>query len=208
NDFKSFEPWLGKVVGLKRREAEAIGYRESAYDALLDEYEPGATAAEITRTFAALRNDLVPLLAAIANSKRQPPRDLLRREYPVDRQVVFGQAAAAAIGFDFRAGRLDVTTHPFCSGLGPGDCRITTRYNPRHFNDAFFGTLHEAGHGIYEQGLDPQHFGTPAGSAASLGIHESQSRLWENQVGRSRAFWEHFFSEAQTRFPGALKGTK
>src|SRR5262249_45355596 len=102
-------------------------------------------------------------------------------------------------------GRLDTTTHPFCSGIGPGDCRITTRYNPRHFNDAFFGILHEAGHGIYEQGLDPEHFGTPAGSPASLGIHESQARLWENQVGRSRAFWEHFFPRARESFADSLR---
>jgi carboxypeptidase Taq len=122
----------------------------------------------------------------------------------VERQASFGHDAAAAIGFDFNAGRLDVTTHPFCSGIGPGDCRITTRYNPRHFNDAFFGILHEAGHGIYDQGLDPEHFGTPAGSAVSLGIHESQSRLWENQVGRGRAFWDHFYPKARHAFPEAL----
>jgi carboxypeptidase Taq len=123
----------------------------------------------------------------------------------VDRQEVFGQAAAAAIGFDFDAGRLDVTTHPFCSGMGPGDCRITTRYNLRHFNDAFFGILHEAGHGIYEQGLDPEQFGTPLGSAVSLGIHESQSRMWENFVGRGRPFWEHFFPRARQVFHEALR---
>src|SRR5205823_12116313 len=126
------------------------------------------TAAEITRTFAALRNELVPLLAAIAESQRKPRQDVLHREYAVARQEVFGQAAAAAIGFDFRAGRLDVTAHPFCSGLGPGDCLITTRYNPRHFNYAFFGILHEAGHGIYDQGLEAEHFGTPRGNAISL----------------------------------------
>jgi carboxypeptidase Taq len=205
NDFAAFRPWLEKVVHLKRREAEAVGYRGVPYDALLDEYEPGATTVEITRVFADLRADLVPLVAAIAASGRRPRRDILEREYPVDRQEVFGQAAAAALGFDFDGGRLDVTTHPFCSGMGPGDCRITTRYNPRHFNDAFFGILHEAGHGIYDQGLDPDHFGTPRGSAVSLGIHESQSRLWENQVGRSRPFWEHFFPRARQVFLGALR---
>src|SRR5207237_6405123 len=125
----------------------------------------------------------VPLLGAIMNSGRQPRSDILEGEYPIERQQAFGHSAAATIGFDYEAGRLDVTTHPFCTGIGPGVCRITTRYNPRRFNDAFFGILHEAGHGIYEQGLDPEHFGTPAGSPASLGMHESQSRLWENQVG-------------------------
>ncbi len=205
NDFPQFAPWLEKIVSLKRQEAEAIGYQQTPYNALLDEFEPGATAAEITQTFAALRNELVPLVSAIAASPRRPPKEILEREYPVDRQEVIGQAAAAAIGFDFDAGRLDVTTHPFCSGMGPGDCRITTRYNLRHFNDAFFGILHEAGHGIYEQGLPPEHFGTPAGSAISLGIHESQSRMWENFVGRSRPFWEHFFPRARQVFPATLR---
>jgi carboxypeptidase Taq len=205
SDFRTFLPWLEKIVALKRQEAEAVGYAGVPYDALLDEYEPGATTAEITRVFASLREALVPLVGAITSSGRRPRTDLLERDYPVDRQQVFGQAAAAAIGFDFESGRLDVTTHPFCSGIGPGDCRITTRYNPRHFNEAFFGILHEAGHGLYEQGLDPQHSGTPMGSAASLGIHESQSRLWENQVGRGRPFWEHFFPRARQVFLSALR---
>jgi carboxypeptidase Taq len=204
SDFPAFRPWLEKIVDLKRREAQAVGYKESPYDALLDEYEPGATASEITKVFAELRDQLVPLIAAIVGSGKKPNRDLLKRDFPVDRQKVFSQEAAAAIGFDFTAGRLDVTTHPFCSGIGPGDCRLTTRYNPRFFNEAFFGTLHESGHGIYDQGLDAQHFGTPLGSAVSLGIHESQSRLWENQVGRGRPFWEHFFPRARQVFVEAL----
>jgi carboxypeptidase Taq len=201
DDFVRFHPWLQKIVDLKRQEAQAIGYSTVPYDALLDEYEPGATTAEITQVFAALRNELVPLVGAILASGRTPKRDILEREYPVEQQKAFGQAAAAAIGFNFESGRLDVTTHPFCSGIGPGDCRITTRFNPRRFNEAFFGILHEAGHGIYEQGLDPEYFGTPAGSVASLGIHESQSRLWENQVGRGRPFWDHFLPMAQQAFP-------
>jgi carboxypeptidase Taq len=205
SDFPAFRPWLEKIVRLKREEAEAVGHKGVPYDALLDEYEPGATTAEITRVFADLRAKLTPLVGAIVQSGRRPRTDILERNYPVDRQQVFGQAAASAVGFDFDAGRLDVTTHPFCSGLGPGDCRITTRYNARHFNEAFFGILHEAGHGIYEQGLDPQHSGTPMGMAVSLGIHESQSRLWENQVGRGRAFWEHFFPRARQVFLEALR---
>src|SRR5262249_824601 len=154
----------------------------------------------ITKVFAALRQDLAPLVGAIAASGRTPRRDLLEREYPVERQRVFGEEAAAAVGFDFAAGRLATTAHPFCSGLGPGAARITPRFNPRHFNEAFFGILHEVGHGLYEQGLDPEHAQTPLGSAASLGIHESQSRLWENQVGRGRSFWEHFFPRARQTF--------
>jgi carboxypeptidase Taq len=204
NDFAAFEPWLGKIVALKRQEAQAVGYREHPYDALLDEYEPGATSAEITRVFAELRAQLSPLVVRIIATGKSPRRDILEREYPVDRQTFFGQSAAAAIGFDFNAGRLDVTTHPFCSGIGPGDCRLTTRYALHHFNQGFFGILHEAGHGIYDQGLPAEHFGTPLGSAISLGIHESQSRLWENQVGRSRPFWDHFFPRARQAFPGTL----
>jgi carboxypeptidase Taq len=204
NDFQRFQPWLDRVVALKREEARCIGGGGVAYDALLDEFEPGATTSEIRRTFGALRDELTSLVREIGASSRGPHLDVLEREYPVDRQQTFGQLAAAAIGFDFESGRLDVTTHPFCSGIGPGDCRITTRYNPRHFNDAFFGILHEAGHGIYDQGLDPEHFGTPAGSAVSLGVHESQSRMWENQVGRGRPFWDYFFPRAKEFFASAL----
>jgi carboxypeptidase Taq len=204
-DFALFKPWLEKIVALKIQEAQAVGHQGVPYDALLDEYEPGATTAELTRVFAALREELTPLLAGITASKPRPRADVLHRDYPIDRQKLFGQSAAAAIGFDFDAGRLDVTTHPFCSGNGPGDCRITTRYNPRHFNEAFFGVLHEAGHGLYEQNLLPEHYGTPLGTAASLGIHESQSRLWENQVGRSRPFWENFFPRARQTFPETLR---
>jgi carboxypeptidase Taq len=204
NDFASFLPSLEQVVRLLRQKAEAIGYQTAPYDALLDEYEPGATVEQLTPLFAQLRAELAPLVAAITASGRQAPREILHCEYPVEAQGAFGEGAAAAIGFDFTSGRLDVTTHPFCSGIGPGDCRLTTRYNPRHFNESFFGTLHEAGHGIYEQNLPATAFGTPCGSAASLGIHESQSRLWENFVGRSRAFWEHLFPQAQKAFPAAL----
>jgi carboxypeptidase Taq len=205
NDFGAFRPWLERIIGLKRRQADAIGYADSPYDALLDEFEPGASAAEIAGAFAALRRDLVPLVNTISASSRRKPRcEILEREYAVDRQKVFGQAAAVAIGFDFQSGRLDVAAHPFCSTPGPGDVRLTARYSPRSFNEGFFGILHEAGHGLYEQGLPVEHFGTPAGTATSLGIHESQSRTWENLVGRSRPFWEHFFPRARQVFPGSL----
>jgi carboxypeptidase Taq len=201
SEFPAFRPWLEKVLALKREEAHAVGFKGHAYDALLDEYEPGMTSAEVTHIFADLAKELVPLIRAVAESLRKPDRSVLDRDFPTDRQKVFGEAAAAAIGFDFTAGRLDTTTHPFCSGFGPGDCRITTRYNPRAFHESFFGVLHEAGHGLYEQNLPAEHFGTPAGAACSLGIHESQSRLWENQVGRSRPFWEHFFPRMKQTFP-------
>lgn len=208
NDFPGFRPWLEKIIGLKKREADAVGYKEHPYDALLDEYEPGATASQVRKVFVALSAELVPLIAAVGQSKQVPPREILEGDFPVDAQQTFAREAAAAIGFDFEAGRLDVTTHPFCSGIGPGDCRITTRYNPRFFNEAFFGVLHEAGHGLYEQGLAAEDFGTPLGTYCSLGIHESQSRLWENQVGRGRPFWEHFFPKAQRAFPTALAGVR
>jgi carboxypeptidase Taq len=151
-----------------------------------------------------LREQLVPLVAAIADSPRKAQTDLLTRNFPTAAQESFGTMAAAKIGFEFDRGRLDVTHHPFCGGAGPHDCRITTRYDETFFNSAFFGILHEAGHGIYEQGLRPEWFGLPPGAACSLGIHESQSRMWENLVGRSRAFWQHFLPQAKQAFPAAL----
>ncbi len=200
NDYSRFQLWLEKIVALKQDEAQAIGYEGHPYDALLDEYEPGATTTQIRQVFADLGQELVPLIHAIAEAKQRPNTEILHRWFPVERQQVLGREAAEALGFDFAAGRLDVTTHPFCSGIGPGDCRITTRYNEHFFNESFFGILHEAGHAIYEQGLDPKHYGTPMGTAVSLGIHESQSRLWENQVGRSLTFWEWFYPKTQLTF--------
>lgn len=206
NDFASFRPLLARVVELKRQEAAAVGYNDHPYNALIEEYEPGTTVAELKALFAGLTADLAPLVRKIAESPKKPDTTLLQREFPTDRQKVFAEAAAAAVGFDFAGGRLDTTAHPFCSGFGPGDCRITTRYNPRSFNEAFFGVLHETGHAMYEQGLPAEHFGTPLGSACSFGIHESQSRLWENQVGRGRPFWEHFYPRLRQTFPAALAG--
>jgi carboxypeptidase Taq len=202
--FAHFRPWLEKVVTLKRREAECLGH-ESAYDALLDEYEPGASHKELAVLFDSLRQELVPLAAAVTHAKRQPNTTILHRNFPLEKQRLFGEEVAAAVGFDFHRGRLDATPHPFFSTVGPGDCRITTRYSPQDFSDGFFGILHEVGHGLYEQGLDPEHYGTPMGDASSLGIHESQSRLWENLVGRSLPFWKHFYPRARKMFPEALQ---
>ncbi|OWK35971.1 carboxypeptidase M32 [Fimbriiglobus ruber] len=206
NNFPEFRPHLEQVLAFKREEAQAVGYKGHPYDALLDEYEPGATAEEIRQVFTDLSRDLVPLIRAAADSGKKPRAGVLDRELSVDRQRWFAESAAAAIGFDFGAGRLDTTAHPFCSAFGPGDCRLTTRYNPRFFNEAFFGVLHETGHGMYEQGLPADHFGTPVGAYCSLGIHESQSRLWENQVGRGRPFWQHFFPRLNQAFPGTFDG--
>lgn len=204
NDFKLFLPLLEKTFELKRQQAEALGYPQSPYDALLDDFEPEELTANVGRVLSALREQLVPLVAKVAQSPRRPNTSILEREFPVAVQEAFGREAAATIGFDFARGRLDVTTHPFCTTLGPQDCRITTRYFEHFFNAAFFGILHEAGHGIYEQGLPPDQYGLPLGDTVSLGIHESQSRMWENLVGRSRAFWDYFFAKAQGCFPAAL----
>ena len=200
SDFAAFGPWLVSIVELKRQEAACLAPGADPYDALLDEYEPGAQGADLARLFEALRVELVPLVAAIAGSTRGPKPGLLEGDYPPDRQKVFGEMVASAVGFDFEAGRLDTAAHPFCSGIGPGDTRITTRFDPRDFSPAFFGILHEVGHGLYEQGLDPAHQGTPMGEAVSLGVHESQSRLWENGVGRSLAFWQGWLPQARRVF--------
>ena len=208
NDFPTFRPLLEKMVALKREEAQAVGYPEQPYDALLDDYEPEERTANVARVLAGLREQLAPLVAEIHETGRRPDMSVVSRPFPIDVQEAFGCEAARAIGFDFSRGRLNVTAHPFCTTLGPHDCRITTRFDGKFFNAAFFGILHEAGHGIYEQGLLPDEFGLPTGEAISLGIHESQSRMWENMVGRSRAFWEHFFPEAQRRFPAALGGVE
>jgi carboxypeptidase Taq len=206
SDFERFRPWLAKLVALKQQEAAAVGGGGVPYDALLDEYEPGETVARLTPVFAELRTSLVDLVGRIGRSPKRPDLSILHRAYPIAAQEAFGRRVAEAIGFDFQAGRLDATVHPFCSGIGPGDTRLTTRYSLHDFGDAFFSILHEAGHGLYDQGLEPEHFGTPMGEAVSLGIHESQSRLWENFVGRSRAFWEHWLPPVCRAFPEALTG--
>jgi carboxypeptidase Taq len=204
DDFARFRPWLDQVLSLKRAEAAALADGDP-YDALLDEYEPGARSAELAVLFDALQRELQRLLEAITASGRQPDAAILHREYPLDRQRVFGETVAAALGFDFQRGRLDTSAHPFCIQIGPGDCRITTRWSRHNFADGFFSILHEVGHALYEQGLAPAHFGTPMGEAPSLGIHESQARLWENLVGRSRPFWRHFYPLAQRVFHEALQ---
>jgi len=204
DDFASFAPTLKKIYDLRRQEAEAVGYDEVPYDALLDDYEPDEKTSNVARVLAGLREELVPLVSAIAESGRGPQRELLHRHFPKVKQESFGALAAEKIGFDFRRGRLDETHHPFCGGAGPDDVRITTRYDVSYFPSAFYSILHEAGHGMYEQGLRTDWFGLPPGSACSLGIHESQSRLWENLVGRSRAFWQHFLPQAKEAFPESL----
>jgi carboxypeptidase Taq len=201
SDFALFRPHLEKIFALTRQMAELWGYEECAYDALLEGFEPGARAAELTQLFAVLRPAIIELLGPAAEHSRQWPADALAGDYPIAQQQAFNREVAAAIGFDFEAGGISTTTHPFCSGVAPGDCRLTTRYDGGNFFVSLYGVLHEAGHGMYEQGLPPSAFGTPAGTAVSLGMHESQSRLWENQVGRSRGFWETWLPRATHYFP-------
>jgi carboxypeptidase Taq len=205
SDFGRFAPWLARVVALKRSEADALGYESEAYDALLEDYEPGARGAALAELFDSLRRALVPLAEAITHAPRQADPSLLRREYPIDRQRAFAAEVVAGVGFDFRGGRIDETVHPFCAAIGPGDCRLVTRYHCHNLNDGLFGVLHEVGHGLYEQGLDVEHHGTPMGEVPSLALHESQARLWENTVGRGRPFWEHFFPRLRQAFPTALR---
>jgi len=206
SNFPAFAPHLRELLELKRQVADCLGHGGDRYDALLDEYEPGADSAQVAALFAALREPLSRFVRQLQAAPRQPDPSILRRRFPREAQERFARRLAAAIGFDFQSGRLDVSNHPFCSGTGSGDVRFTTRYREDFFNAAIFGVLHEAGHGLYEQGLDPQHAFTPMGQAVSLGIHESQSRLWENFVGRGRPFWDHFYGECQREFPEALGG--
>ena len=207
-DWKRFQPWLEKVLDLTKQVAEALGYKGEPYDALLDQYEPGATAAEIVEVFKNLRGELVELIGKIKDAPKRPDVTIVERAYNVELQRIFGETVAAAQGFSFNAGRLDVTTHPFCTGMGPGDTRVTTRYNPNRLNDALFGIMHEVGHALYDMGLDKNYYGTPMGEFVSLGIHESQSRMWENQVGRSKQFWVYFFPQLQRVFRESLDGVK
>jgi carboxypeptidase Taq len=206
SNYAMFEPWLSKTLLLKQQEAACVGHQGDPYDALLDEFEPGETAAGVAATFDGLRGPLVELINKVAGSARKAPSEILSRAFPPDAQEKLAREAARAVGFDFEAGRLDVSIHPFCTDLGPGDTRMTTRYDPHHFGDSLFGVLHESGHALYSQGLEAKHFGTPRGQAVSLGIHESQSRLWENFVGRTGAFWKWLLPRTREVFPEVLRG--
>ncbi len=193
DDYSQFQPALDEMISLQRRAGELLATPgQSTYEALLDQYEPDAKVESLSRVFAGLRKELVELLNEISSSPRQVDDHLLNQKYCIEGQRKLSHKLAAAIGFDFDRGRLDETSHPFCTSLGPSDCRILTRYDVDWLPGSIFGTLHEAGHGMYEQGLPQDWYGLPPGSYASLGMHESQSRLWENLVGRSLAFWKHF----------------
>ena len=199
--FRLFRPHLQKVLDLQLHFAELWGYTGSPYNAHLDEFEQGARAEDLRELFAQLRPEIVSILGPAVERSAATPRSLLQGHYPAAAQAAFNQEVAQAMGFDFEAGRIDPTTHPFCSSVGPSDCRLTTRYNEQDFTQSLYSIMHEAGHGLYDQGLPKERYGTPLGKDVSLGIHESQSRLWENHIGRSAAFWRHWHPVACKHFP-------
>ncbi len=201
---QSFLPHLEKLIGLMRRQAEVLGYEEHPYDALLDGFEPGARLSSLRPILDGLRSGLKQRLPGILARPPAPPPSWTGRAFPVKAQRGFNKKLLAAIGFDPDRGRLDESAHPFTDGLSPRDVRLTTRYSETDWLMAITGTLHEGGHGLYEQGLPAEEAGTPLGEAVSLGVHESQSRLWENLVGRSPEFWEWAFPIAKDFFPEQL----
>ncbi len=211
NDFARFEPLLSETFALARQLADAIGYAGHPYDAMLSLFEPGETVKSLDTLFATLRAGLVPLIA-----QAPPPRsEILTRDYPEAGQRAFGLRIAERFGYDLSRGRLDPTVHPFEISFTREDVRITTVYDRHNLAVALRGITHEAGHGIYEQGIDPEYTRTPlatdliglyAVGGTSFGAHESQSRLWENHVGRSRPFWELHYADLQATFPETLRG--
>jgi carboxypeptidase Taq len=201
--FSRFLPFLEQVVTLKREEAALLGYSDTPYDALLDVFEPGMTTARVATLLTDLKARLSPLLRRVEGASVRiealPPGP-----YDLARQIRFGRLVLDAMGYDFHRGRLDQSAHPFTTGFHPTDVRVTTRVAADDLTTCVFSCLHEGGHGLYDQGLDPAHWGTPLGEPVSLGMHESQSRLWENCVGRSPEFWRHFFPLLKETFPDAL----
>lgn len=210
SDFAMFAPWLEKMLDLTRQKAQCYGVPDvdgkpgELYDALLDEYEPGMTAVQIEATFTPLRTQLTDLLKRVQESKTKVSTKVLDIKVDPAAQHELGLKVLGAMGFGLNAGRLDTTAHPFCTGIAPGDTRLTTRYKGDRWTNALYGTMHEGGHGIYEQGLPKLAqgkraalFGTPMAEAISLGIHESQSRMWENLVGRSKPFWKWALPQVQ-----------
>lgn len=206
-NFAGFADSLTEIIRLSREKAAAYGWAEGGepWDALADNFEPGCTAAEVSGVFTPLRERLVALIEKLQGASQKPKNAFASVGLPVDGQERFVREIAASLGFDFERGRLDVSTHPFCGGSHRDDVRMTTRFGEANFpNEALGSTMHECGHGLYEQGLGREHIGTPMGSAVSLGIHESQSRMWENQVGRSRAFWSWCAPKIKAHFGAPL----
>lgn len=204
NDFRIFEPQLTQIVDLKRQEAELYGYEDHPYDALMNEYERGATVAMVDKVFKDAKTPLQNLLAEV-QQKQLPDDHFLRRFFPKQQQWEWSLHIARQLGFDFEAGRQDVSEHPFTTNFSSDDVRITTRIDEHDLANITWSTIHEVGHALYEQGLPDAEYGLPLGEYASLSIHESQSRLWENCVGRSEAFWNFYFPKLGNYFPEQLK---
>lgn len=211
-DFSIFADALTQMVDINREMAQAIGFEDHPYDALMYRFEPGTTKKGLDTLFAQLREGMLPLVRAIAE-KKQPRSDFLYRDYPEDQQMAFAAQMSEKIGYDFNRGRLDLTVHPFEVSFTRNDVRITTRVARDFMQMSLFGALHEAGHGMYEQNVDPAYTRTPlatdlislyAVGGVSFGAHESQSRLWENHVGRSRAFWNNHIDDIRAAHPGLL----
>lgn len=201
DDFDSFAPHLESLIGIAREQAEHWGYPDEPYDALLEGYERRTSTRQVAALFDSVRDELTEIASSAVERSAARAVQLPPGPYPVARQQEFNALIAASLGLDFEAARIDTSAHPFCTNLGPGDQRLTTRYNESDFTSSLFGVMHEAGHGLYEMGLPAEDFGLASGTSLSLGIHESQSRLWENHVGRSRVFWEKWYPIAQQHFP-------
>jgi carboxypeptidase Taq len=202
SDYQKFAPWLEKILVLERQVAEHLGYPNERYDALLDNYERDMTAAQVRAMFEELKAPVVELVKAIV--QRGPDAvntEPLTRDYHDERQRRFGESVIRALGYDFTRGRLDRAVHPFCTSFSRNDVRITTRYDRHFLPMSLFGTIHETGHALYDMGVAEKYDGNFLGDCASLGIHESQSRFWENLVGRSRSFWTYFYPTLQEQFP-------
>ncbi len=207
NDFAAFEPFLSKMVELQKEKASYLAVGSTPYDSLLDQFEPDMTSQKVAGLFAEIRERLVPLIAKIHEVKHRVNGSVLSREYDVDKQWDFGISMLEAIGFDKNIGRQDRSAHPFTTSTHPTDVRTTTRLRGNDLKSALLSTLHEGGHALYEQGLPVEEYGNPLGQSISLGIHESQSRMWENLVGLSPSFWRFAYPKLQSKFPDQLRNT-
>jgi carboxypeptidase Taq len=205
NTFSVFAPELEALVALKKEETDILGYEGHPYNALLDEYEKGATTELVDRTFAGLLPSLKALTDKIA-ARPQVDDSFLSQHFPRQQQWDWGLYLLRELHYDFEAGRQDISEHPFSISFNPQDVRITTRVDENDFGNMTWSCIHEAGHALYEQGLPVSEYGLPSGEACSYSIHESQSRLWENNVGRSHAFWHHYFPHLQRHFPEQFRG--
>lgn len=200
SDYATFSPYLEKIVAYNREFIDLWGYVDHPYNTLLDMYEPGMTVAKLDQVFGELRRKLVPLVAAIQASPHKPHRSFLQQQFDIKLQKEFSLFTLRQMGYDFEAGRLDESAHPFATGLNPGDVRITTRFLPNDVTSALFGTIHEGGHALYEQNISTDLIGTPLCTGTSMGIHESQSRFWENMIGRSLGFWQKYYPKLQEQY--------